>query len=113
MAACAHLRVAPGLADPSRVGYIRRRLAMKLGKFAQAVVRVSVRIGDVNGWRGGPDTVCRIKVVLRSLPSVVVERRDAAVQAAIDSALDATAQAVRRAVQRRRTWPIARMIRTR
>jgi hypothetical protein len=113
VAACAHLRVARALAEPRRVAYIRQRLAMTLGTFAQAVLRVSVRIGDVNGWRGGPDTVCRIKAVLRGLPSVVVERRDTAVQAAIDNALDATAQAVRRAVQRRRTWPIQRMIRAR
>lgn len=75
---------------------------MKLGKFAPAVERVSVRIEDVNGPRGGVDRECRVKVVLSGLPSVVVVERDASVAAAIDVALGAAERAVRRAVQRRR-----------
>jgi len=85
---------------------IRRKLGMKLGKFATSIERVSIRVTDTNGPRGGVDQVCNVKVVLSGLPSVVVERRHAAVHAAIDVALRATEQAVRRSVRRRRMKPL-------
>ncbi len=111
LGADAEVRVAGLQVDARRVAYIRGRLAMRLGKFADAIQRISVRLGDVNAWRGGLDKVCRIQVALRGLPSVVIERRDAAVGAAIDAALDGTEQAVTRSVQRRRTRPIQRLVR--
>src|SRR5262249_42212184 len=46
-----------------------------------------VRLKDVNGPRGGGDHVCRIKVVLRNLPSVVYEKQDASPDAAFGDAL--------------------------
>jgi hypothetical protein len=52
--------------------------------------------------------VCTVKVVLSGLPSVVIERRDAALQAAIDMALRAAERAVRRSVGRRRMKPLRR-----
>jgi hypothetical protein len=55
---------------------IRRRLDRKLRKFARSIERVSVRLKDVNGPRGGVDHVCRIKVVLRNLSSIVYEKQD-------------------------------------
>jgi ribosome-associated translation inhibitor RaiA len=82
--------------------YIRRKLGMKLGKFASSIERVSVRVEDVNGPRGGVDHACRVKVVLSDLPSVVVEERDASQAAAIDGALAGVERTVRRALQRRR-----------
>ncbi|MGH7630462.1 MAG: HPF/RaiA family ribosome-associated protein [Gemmatimonadales bacterium] len=86
--------------------YIRRKLGMKLGKFAPSVERVSVRVEDVNGPRGGVDHVCRIKVVLSGLPSVVFEGRGAALETAVDRALAGVERAVRRSLQRRRMKPL-------
>jgi ribosome-associated translation inhibitor RaiA len=99
----AHILATGAPVDAADRAYLRRKLGRKLGKFARAVERVSVRIRDVNGPRGGVDTVCTIKVVLSGLPSVVVEERRASLQAAIDGALQRTERAVRRSVQRRRT----------
>ena len=74
---------------------------MKLGKFARAVERVSVRVRDVNGPRGGVDKACTIKVVLTGLPSVVIDEQSASLQAAMDGALQRTERAVRRSMDRR------------
>jgi hypothetical protein len=83
---------------------------MKLGKFATSIGRISVRVEDVNGPRGGIDQVCRIKVLLIGLPPVVFQGRDASLVAAIDGALTGSERAVRRSVQRRRMKPIRRRI---
>lgn len=98
----AHIRVFGVGLEPDDRSYIRRKLGMKLGKFAPSVERVSVRVEDVNGPRGGVDRECRVKVVLSGLPSVVVVERDASLAAAIDRALGGAERAVRRAVRRRR-----------
>lgn len=88
--------------------YIRRKLGSKLGKYAGSIERVSVRIDDVNGPRGGIDQRCRIKIVLHGLPSVVFESRDAAMNAAVDAALSGVQRVVRRTTQRRRMKPLRR-----
>ncbi len=82
---------------------MRRKLGTKLGKFARAIERVSVRVRDVNGPRGGVDKLCSIKVVLTRLPSIVVEHKDASLQGAMDGALRRVEVAVRRSMQRRTT----------
>jgi len=106
----AHIRVLGVELEPDDRMYIRRKLGMKLGKFATSIERISVRVDDVNGPRGGVDQVCRIKVVLIGLPPAVFEGRDASLEAAIDGALTGAERAVRRSVQRRRMKPIRRRI---
>jgi ribosome hibernation promoting factor len=83
--------------------YIKHRIDTRVGKFESSVEQVSFRIADVNGPRGGVDKVCRAKVVVGGLPSVVVERRDRSARAAVDGTLDATERAVRKILRRRRT----------
>lgn len=90
--------------DDDRV-YMRRRLGEMLGKYANSIERVTVRLRDVNGPRGGVDLLCRIKVVLSDLPSVVVEHQSAVFRPAFTKALSAIERAVRRTVQRRRMRP--------
>ena len=101
----AHVRLIGVELDDDQQAYVRQKLGMKLGKFATSIERVSVRVTDMNGPRGGVDQVCNVKVVLSGLPSVVVERRHSALHAAIDDALRATEQAVRKNVRRRRMKP--------
>jgi ribosome-associated translation inhibitor RaiA len=106
----AHVRVIGVELDDEDRALIRQKLGAKLGKFAPSIERVSVRMTDANGPRGGVDHVCTVKVVLSGLPSVVVERRDASPHVVIDRALRATEQAVRRSVTRRRMRPRQRRI---
>ncbi len=91
----AHVRVIGVALDEEDRALIRQKLGAKLGKFAASIERVTVRMTDANGPRGGVDHVCNVKVVLSGLPSVVVERRDASPHVVIDLALRATEQAVR------------------
>lgn len=86
--------------------YLKLKLAQKLRKFAPEVMRSSVRVEDVNGPRGGVDKRCRIKVVLRGLPSVVVEELHESLRPAMDGALNRMERAVRRATDRRRMKPL-------
>ena len=98
----AHVRVLGVEMEDHDRDNIARKLGMKLGKFASAIERVTVRLSDANGPKGGRDQICQIKVVLSGLPSIVVEERASTLPNAIDSAMKATAVAVRRSVQRRR-----------
>ncbi len=91
---------------PEERATIRQRLGSKLGKYSNDIERVSVRISDINGPRGGVDKGCRIKVVLTGLPSVLFESQAAALKDAIDGALSGIERAVRRSVQRRAMNPL-------
>lgn len=102
----AHVRVSGVEVEEQDRDNIARKLGMKLGKFASSIERITVRLFDANGPKGGRDQICQVKVVLSGLPSIVIEERDSALQNAIDRAMKATAVAVRRSVQRRRLKPL-------
>jgi hypothetical protein len=102
----AHIRVLGGDVHDDDRDAIATKLGRKLGKFASSIERISVRLSDANGPKGGRDQIVRIKVVLSARPSVVVEERDAAFPLAVDRAANAAALAVRRSVQRRRLKPL-------
>jgi hypothetical protein len=102
----ASIRVDGVALDDDDRAQIRRSARTRFGKYGRAVERVSVRIQDVNGPRGGVDIVCRIKVVLSGLPSVVAERRTANFESSFSGALAAAGRAVSQALRRRRMRPI-------
>jgi ribosome-associated translation inhibitor RaiA len=102
----AHVRMIGGAIDDEDRDYIGRKLGMRLGKFRASIERITVRVSDTNGPRGGRDQKCQVKVVLSGLPSVVVNETDSTLPRAIDRAVDATAIAVRRRVERRRLKPL-------
>jgi len=81
---------------------IAQQLGRKFGKFASAIERITVRLSDANGPKGGRDRIAQIKVVLSGHPSVVIEEREVAFRRAVDRAMKAAALAVRRSLQRRR-----------
>src|SRR5215470_12652432 len=80
----AHIRVIGAQLDADDRDAIASKLGRQLGKFASSIERTTVRLSDANGPKGGHDQVVRVKVVLRGLPSVVVEQRDAAFQTAVN-----------------------------
>ncbi len=78
------------------VARIRRELAAKLGYAATLIERGTVRFEDVNGPKGGIDTVCRIKLVLSGRPSVQVEATAADPKVAFGRAVPALVRALER-----------------
>ena len=102
----ANVRVEGVRLDDDDRTYIRRRLGEKLGKYARRIERVTVRMRDINGPRGGVDIQCRIKLVVSGLPSVVVEHQATRLRPALTRALAGAERAIRRTLQRKRTRPI-------
>ncbi len=76
--------------------YIDRCLYFALGRFGPAIDHVAVRIGDVNGPRGGVDKRCQIVVKLQSpgCPPVVIDENDETLHAAISHASDRAGRSV-------------------
>jgi ribosome-associated translation inhibitor RaiA len=84
--------------------YIERRLYFALGRFAQAIHHVSVRMGDINGPRGGVDKHCRIVVKLRASGSkpIAIEDNDEDLRAAVARASNRAGRTVARAIECKR-----------
>ena len=102
----ANVRVEGVRLDDDDATYIRRRIGEKLGKYARRIERVTVRMRDINGPRGGVDIQCRIKLVVSGLPSLVVEHHAARLPPARTRARAGAERAMRRTLQRTRTRPI-------
>ena len=94
-----HVKVTTGLRE-----YIDRRLYFALGRFGPAIDHVSVRVGDINGPRGGVDKHCQIVVKLRASGSnpIAVDDTDEDLRAAVSQASNRAGRTVARALERRR-----------
>jgi hypothetical protein len=79
---------------------VHDRALRRLGKYALHIERLSFRFEDVNGPRGGRDTVCRGKVVLSGAPSAIVQKRAHTPREAFNLVSQQLARSVDRAVQR-------------
>jgi hypothetical protein len=75
---------------------IRTQLASRIGHAAGVIQRITVRFDDINGPKGGIDTVCRIKVVVKRRPSILVEKRAPSHGTAFALAVSATGTAIER-----------------
>lgn len=91
--------------DPDFEDRIRTQLASRVGHSAEMIERGTVRFEDVNGPKGGVDTICRIKLVVRGRPSVLAEKRDTSVGRAFAQAVHALGIAVGRSHSKRLRSP--------
>lgn len=82
--------------------HVERRLRFALGRFAGAVGRVTVRVEDLNGPRGGVDKRCRLVVALTPRGELIIEDEDADVRALLDRSAERAGRAVERRLGRRR-----------
>lgn len=91
------------LADAIRT-YIERRLRFSLSRFGGRVGRVTVRISDLNGPRGGMDKCCRITAELIPTGMVMLEETDGDLYAAIDRATERVGRSFSRELDRQHRW---------
>lgn len=89
--------------------YVERRIQFGLGSRHDRIGRVSVRLSDINGPRGGADKRCHIRVAFAGMPDVVVDDTEIDLYVAIDHATDRARRAVDRRLSRlmhrpRRMW---------
>ncbi len=96
---CQGFTLTPGLED-----YVRKRLGYTLGRAADVITGVRVRLDDINGPRGGADKRCRLELRLKSQPSVIVEDVEADLYLAIDRATDRASRTLDRRLDRRRRF---------
>jgi ribosome-associated translation inhibitor RaiA len=80
--------------------HIERRLRFAMTRGGGPIRRVTVRLGDRNGPRGGEDKFCKIQVVLEHAPSVLIEDVGADLYAVVDSAAERAGRNVTRRLDR-------------
>ena len=83
-------------------GHVERRLSFALHSRENHIQRITVRLSDINGPRGGEDKCCHIQVVLPHLTDVVIEDTEEDLYAAIDKAADRAGRTVGRRLSRQR-----------
>ena len=75
-------------------------LACSLPAGERAIQRVTVRLSDINGPRGGEDKRCHIALRLKGLPRLVIEDTEADLYVAIDRAAERAGRTVQRRLAR-------------
>lgn len=89
----------PGLRD-----HVEKRLAYALSHGDDRITRLSVRLSDINGPRGGDDKRCLIEARLKQTAAVVIEDVEADLYVAIDRAAERAGRALSRRLERRREF---------
>lgn len=82
--------------------HTERRIRFALGRFASRIRRLSVRLIDVNGPRGGIDKRCRIAAALVPRGVVMIEGSGDDPFALMADAAKRAGRAIRRELERRR-----------
>jgi len=83
-------------------GYVERRLNFALSTRDAHINRVSVRLSDINGPRGGSDKRCHVQVMLPGQTPVVIEDTETNLYVAIDRASDRARRTLTRRLARQR-----------
>lgn len=94
---------------PSLRQHIESQLRTKFTRFREKIGRVVVRVGDVNGPRGGIDKRCRLLVRTFGFKDIVINDKDSNLYAAIDRAAERAGRALHRYVGKTRSGPNERL----
>lgn len=80
--------------------HVERRVHFALGRFGDKVRKVRVTLEDVNGPRGGVDTLCRIQAHLAPRGTLVIEETRLHAFSAVALAADRVGRTMRRRLER-------------
>jgi ribosomal subunit interface protein len=89
----------PGLRE-----HVERRIHFALDRASESVRKVSVRLSDLNGPRGGEDKRCRIQVVVPGAADVLIDATEPDLYVAIDRAADRAGRTLARQLARLREY---------
>ena len=84
--------------------YVEKRLAYALSHGNDSITRLTVRLSDINGPRGGDDKRCLIEARLKQAPAVVIEDVEADLYVAIDRAAERAGRTLARRLARGREF---------
>ena len=90
--------------------FVRRRVDFAFSTRSDQIVRILVRLADVNGPRGGDDKSCLVQVRIPGQPDVVVENVESNLYVAIHRAIDRAGWTTARKLERQRRRARARLI---
>jgi len=82
--------------------HVERRIHFALDWANQHVRKVSIRLSDLNGPRGGEDKCCSIQVAVLGAADVLIEDIEPDLYVAIDRATDRAGRTLARQVARQR-----------
>jgi len=80
-----------------------RRIHLHLSRFGSDLTGVVIRIGDVNGPKGGLDKRCRVTVRGPRVGSATLDEYSGDIWSAVDLALERVAQNVGRTLEKARS----------
>ena len=83
--------------------HAERRLHIALTCCDEHIVKVIMRLSDINGPRGGSDKHCHLQIVLAGLPDVVIEDTELDLYVAINRASERAGRTLIRKVNRQQT----------
>jgi putative sigma-54 modulation protein len=92
------------LLTPETHDEIRHRIELSLGRVGPWILAVDVTITDINGPKGGPDKLCRLRVRGRGTPRVVIEHLGTDVLATASFAANRAANVILRKIARGRSF---------
>lgn len=83
--------------------HAERRLRFALTCCNDHILKIVMRLSDINGPRGGKDKRCHLQVVLSGLPDVVIEDVETDMYVAIDRATDRAGRTLLRKIDRQKS----------
>lgn len=89
----------PGLRE-----YVEKRLAYALSHGDDHIMRLTVRLSDINGPKGGDDKRCLIEARLKQASAVVIEDIETDLYLAIDRAAERAGRTLARRLARQREF---------
>lgn len=90
--------------------HIERRIHVALSWANHKLRKVTLRLDDINGPKGGADKSCRIQIPIAGTKPVVIEEVQADLYVAIDRAVDRAARSLSRKLERKREHGSARLL---
>lgn len=94
--------------SPALKLHVERRVRFALTRYRDRVTRISVRLSDENGPRGGVDKRCRLHLLLGGLPDIVVEDTEADLYVAVSRSAERAERTLGRQLGRSRASMLAR-----